>query len=251
MPTRDVKQAFSLDGRQVALHEQMPMIEEIRVLLLEALFLSREALCSRGRGATRLQFRHRCRDGLSDLGDGLQDGLRQLRQNMELADLVWDVAEDRLDGVRIERRAIRGDAQDLELASVQLCPESSEEPLDVFFRGVVVQDLVDKASERVIVDDGEDAVGTVVELVGREVPGEAIERQAQVLLLNLRDTFFSPPPRPNFGSWRRARTLGGLATSARRQSGTEVRPLPRCGRRWPRRGACRAPQETRGPTCPP
>ena len=72
---------------------------------------------------------------------------------MELTDLMPHPGEQFLDYHRIQRRAIGGDSQDLQTASLQLSLELAEERSDVLLRRVVFQNPIGQSRKRMIVQD--------------------------------------------------------------------------------------------------
>ena len=230
----DPSQGLLLGGRPMMLDEQMAMVKQVGDLLFEAFLASgqsavfprRPAAAKPGQRAFKLP---------ADLGDGLQDGFREFRQDVELADLMFDRAEDLDDGCRIQRRAVGRDALEGQAAGGEGLVQTLEESPDVLFGGVVVEDLVDQASEAVVVDDRQDAVRPVVEFVGGNVAGEVGQGGVEIVSGDALFGPFFPPLPPSSESWRRGRTRGGLATGARTQTGTAGRPRPPGAPPGPRR----------------
>ena len=100
---------------------------------------------------------------------------------MELAELVFDRAEHLDDGLRIERRAVGRDAPKGQPSGDQGLVEPPEEPEDVGFGRVVVEDLVQEPLEMAVIDDRQDAVRPVVEFVGGDGAGEVGQGGVEVL----------------------------------------------------------------------
>ena len=86
---------------------------------------------------------------------------------MEFADLVRHFGEHRLQRLWIKRRAIRGHAAQRQAAQPQRHPEPLEEGGDVLVIGIVLKHLVQQALEGAVINDGQDAKRTIVQLVGR------------------------------------------------------------------------------------
>ena len=76
--------------------------------------------------------------------------------------------------------------------------ESAEERLDVLVRRIVIEDLVGEPLEGAVVDDREDAEGSVIQLVGSDVAREV--RQSPVEIVGRRSVAppFSPPASTQF-----------------------------------------------------
>jgi len=150
----------------------MAMFEEIGNFLLQSLTAAPQPLgrC-RGGSATLADW---LADGqlLAHLGHGPHDGLGQFLQDMEFADLVGHVAEDAPQRLRIQGRAIGGDALELQAAQPQGHPEAVEERPDVRVLGVVSEHLIKQPLEGAVVDEGQDAKRPVVQLIGRDVSRE-------------------------------------------------------------------------------
>jgi len=52
--------------------------------------------------------------------------------------------------------------------------KSAEEADDVLVFRIMIQDVVHQAVETTVVNDGQHAEGTIVELVGGDIPGEVL-----------------------------------------------------------------------------
>jgi hypothetical protein len=233
----DPTQGVSLGLRQVVLDEQVAVIEQIGDPGLDAFFAGRQ-LAVGPRGAAPADVGQRGLQLPANLGHGLEDGLVQFGQNVELADLMADRTEYLDDGPGIQRRSIGGNALQAQPMGFQGILEPREEPCDVLLGRVVVEDFVDQAFEPVVVHDGQHAVGPVVQFVGGDVAGEVGQGLIQVAL---RDAFggpFFPPPPPSSGSWQRGRRHGGLAISARKPTDTAGRPRPPVAQPGRRHGGC-------------
>ena len=93
------------------------------------------------RGAAR-ELRLLRRQLLADPSNGAEDGLVQLRQDMELTDLMLHRAEDLGDRPWIQVRTVGGDPAEGQPPAGQGRPEASEEPPDIPMSRVVVEDFV-------------------------------------------------------------------------------------------------------------
>jgi len=137
------------------------MLKQVSDLAFEA-FLAGGQFTVGPRGPTPADLGQRAFESPADLGDGLENGFREFRQDVELTDLMLDRAEHLDDGSRIERRAVGRDALNLQPSGDQGLLKPPEEPQDVFFGRVVVEDLVQEPLEAVVVDNRQDAVWPVV-----------------------------------------------------------------------------------------
>jgi len=167
----DPPQVLLLGGRQVMLNQQVAMLKQVGDLLFDA-FLPGGQSAVGPRGPTPAELGQLCLQSPTDLGDGLENGFREFRQDVELADLMLDRTEHLDDGLRIQRRAVGRDAPKGQPSGGQGLLESCEKPEDVFFGRVVIEDLVKEPLEVVVIDDRKDAVRPVVQLVGGDVAGE-------------------------------------------------------------------------------
>jgi len=207
------------------LHEQVAVIEEIGDSLLNA-FLSPCGFL-RGFGwPPPSQLGQAGGQGFAYLGHRPQNGLGQFRDGVKLADLVRDVAEYLGDGDRIEWGTIRGDASQGQLPGAEDGLETPEEPPNVIVGRIMIKNLIEDSLERVVVHDGENAEGAVVQLVRGDVAGEARQRLVKILADDVFGGLFSPPIRPSSEWSRRGRTLGGRATDATRPIDTASRLPP-------------------------
>ena len=129
-------------------------------------------------------------------------------------------------------------------------PEAMEESRDVRVIGIVIEHLVKEPFESAIVNDGQDAKRTIVQLVGRDVPREIIQRGVQVIAADALLRLFPPRPQPSSESWRRAQRRGGPSRDANWPRGRVIRLPPPDAPPWPRPGVCSGSWEEPGPTCP-
>ena len=133
------------------------------------------------------------RVGIEDipfLGYGRQDRLGDLAENVEGTHLMGDVAEDCGDRLGIKRRAITGDPLEGQTAGRQGPLEAAEQRHDVLVNRIAVEDLVEQPLEGAVVDDREDAEGSVIQLVNGDEAREV--RQCPVEMLGI------DPPRRLF-----------------------------------------------------
>src|SRR5262245_45958651 len=117
-----------------------------------------------------------------------------------------DRAENLGDRFRVQRGGIRGDAAQSQTALFKTGVKAPEKRLDIFMAGVVIQNLEKQTLEGAIVDNGQNAEGTVVQFISGDVAGEIAQRPVKVTALHLTGRLFSPRPRPSFGWWPRAQT---------------------------------------------
>ncbi len=111
LPPRDALQRFSLRRSQVVLDEQMAVVEQIGDLGFEAFLAGRQFAVGRRRPAAA-EFGQRGLQLSPHLCHGLQDGLVDVGDDVELADLVRNRSKDVGDGRGIQGRAIGRDAFD-------------------------------------------------------------------------------------------------------------------------------------------
>src|SRR4051812_2569890 len=186
---------------------------------------------------------------LADLSDGAEDGLVELRQDVEATDLMRHGAEDLGNRLRIQLRTVGGDPTEGQAAAGQSRLEPPEELADITVSRGVVQDLVAEPREGAIVDDRQDAEGTVVQLVSSDVAGEAVEGPIEVVGPDSPGRLFPPWPPPSSGWWRRGRRPDGRARGASWRSDRVSRPRPPAGRPRPRPDGCSGPWARPGRTC--
>src|SRR2546428_8489634 len=93
--------------------------------------------------------------------------------------------------------------------------------------GIVIQHLIEDALVAAIIDRGEHAEGSVIELIGSHIPRKIRQGPIKEVRVHARLRLFFPPPRPSFGSWQRAQTPGGRATDASLPGGRASRPRRR------------------------
>ena len=116
--------------------------------------------------------------------------------DMELAELVGNGAKHLGYRLWIELRAVGRDAPQCQLVPLKCRLEGAEESLDVGVLRVVVQHFIDEAAKGAVVHDRENAERPVVQLVGRDVPGELIQRGVQIVAADVLLRLFSTP-QPN------------------------------------------------------
>jgi hypothetical protein len=201
-------------------HEQVAVLEQFRHPLLDPPGPTGPAPGRSGvaRPPPRQRGRLR-RQAFADAGRGMQDGLGQFLEDMELAHLVGNVAEHQGNGLRVQRRATGRDAQDGLIAGADPAVEPSEEAEDAHLGRVVVQDLVEQAPLPTGSDGRQHTEGAVVQRVGCQVAGGVSQGPIQVVGFQPRLGLFSPPPPPSSGWWHGGRRRGGPATGARRPLG--------------------------------
>lgn len=160
--SRDTPKCSVLGRGQLMLDKKIPILEEVRNLLLYALFPTRRFLLSGRGGTTSAKLRHSGLQFPAYFGDRLENGPREFCYDMKLAHLMRHVAKDLDNGTGIKRGPVGGYALEVKPMSIQDGLETSKEPLDVFAGGIVVEHLVDQAMKRAVVHNGQYAEGTVV-----------------------------------------------------------------------------------------
>ena len=183
------------------------------------------------RGATAWQAGQLGGQLFSDLGQRVQDCSVDLLDDMELTDLMSNRAEHLSNRDRIQRRAIRGNASNRQLAGLERRPEPSERGSDVGVCRVVVEDFIEQSLVGAVVYDGQDTKRAVVQLVNGDVAREAVEYRLEVIVPDSLLTFFPPRPRSSSGPWQRGRRHGGRATDANWHRGNASRLRRPAGRR--------------------
>lgn len=236
----DTQQRFAFGGRQVMLHEQVSAIEQCGDFFLQPLASLGEPF-GRFAGPPLGQLGFLSGDLLAFLGQGAQDRLGQFRDGVELAHLMFDGAENLGDRHGIQRGRIGRDAMQRETALLEHALEFTKESADVVVRRSVIQHLIADAFEAAIIDDGQDAVRTVVQFVGGDVAGEVREGPVKVGAFDLPGRFFFPPPPPSFGWWPKGRKRDDRARGANWPPRKASRPPRPGGRPWPRRDGCSGP----------
>jgi len=169
----DSLERLLLGGRQMVFHKKVAMVEQIANPLLNPFGFTGLSLPGL-RGAASGEGRLLGLEFLADLSHRVQHCLGDLLEHVELADLMPCPGEQVPNDHGIQRRAIRGDPQNLQAASVQLGIELPEESPDVFLRRVVFQNPVREPLKGVIVYDAQYAERPVIDLVGREVAAERL-----------------------------------------------------------------------------
>src|SRR5256885_16569533 len=91
---------------------------------------------------------------------------------------------------------------------------------------IVIQHVIEDALIAAIIDRGENAEGSIIELIGSHIPGKIRQGPIKEVRIHARLRLFSPPLRPSSGSSRRAQRRGGHATGATSLGGRASRPRP-------------------------
>ena len=188
-----------LRWRQIVLDEEVTMLEEIADAVFPSLPLACRAL-RRGRGRSATLGRQLVRrQRFSHFGHGPQDRLGQFFDHMEFADLVRHAAKHLTQRLGIQRRAVRGDTQQLQPAQSQCHPKAVEEGRDVLVIRIVVKYLKQEPFESAVVHNGQDTERAIVQLVSRDVPREVSQAPVEVGRPHLPGCLFPPRPPPSFG----------------------------------------------------
>ena len=106
-----------------------------------------------GRSAPR-KLGHFGLDGPANFSDGFQNGLGQLGNHVEFADLMKNVTENLGDRLRIQGRTVSRDSKQDKAASVQNSLKASKEVLYILFCGIVVEHFVDESAKGTVVYNG-------------------------------------------------------------------------------------------------
>ena len=110
--------------------------------------------------------------------------------------------------------------------------EAVEKRRDVPVIRIVIEHLVKEPFESAVVDDGQDAKRTIVQLVGSDVTREVSQAPVEVARPHLPGRLFSPRLPPSFGWWRRGQKPDDRATNASWQLGRASHPPRRVARPW-------------------
>src|SRR5439155_6358041 len=97
----DALQRPVLTRRELTPHEEMTMLEQVADFSLQVPASPGRSLCLRRAGAPAGELRLLRGQVLADLSDSAEDGLVQLRQDVEATNLVLDRAEDLGNGLWI------------------------------------------------------------------------------------------------------------------------------------------------------
>lgn len=149
--------------------EQVPVLEQVGDLSLEAFLLARGPARRFGGGASAFEPGLPLLQRPTRLCYSLDDSLVYLFDNVKLADLVRDYPEDIGNRLGVEWRAVGGDALKLQAACVECRLESLQEAPDILLGWVVIEDFIEQAPEIVVVYNGEHTKGAVVEFVSGDV----------------------------------------------------------------------------------
>jgi hypothetical protein len=204
--------------------EQVTVLEQITDLPLDPLLAAGGTPGGLRGGTAPRQLGGVGRQAFAQLGHGTEDRLGDFLEDVECAELVRHLAEDRGDRLGIQRRAIGRDPLEGQAARLQGGLEAAEERLDVLAGRVVVEDLVDEPLEGAVIDDREDAERAVIQLVGRDVSREVRQGPIEIFRVDPPRRLFPPRPRPSSGSWRRGRRRGAHARGSSPPSDRASRP---------------------------
>ena len=127
--------------------EEVAVVEQLADLPLDRLLAPGRSSRRLGAGAAPRQLRRRGGQPLPLLRHGREDRLGHLADDMEGAELMRDLAEDRGDRLGIQRRAVGGDPLDGQPTGRQGGMEAAEEGRDVHVRRVVIEDPVGEPLE--------------------------------------------------------------------------------------------------------
>ena len=192
MTAGDSHQGLPFGGAEIALDEQVAMLEEITDFPLDPLLATGGTPRRLRAGTTARQLGSARRQGLPQLGHRGEHRLGDLAQNVECAKLMWYVAENRGDRCGVQRRAVGRDPLEGESARFQSGVEATKEGHDVGLGGVVVEDLVGQPLECPVIDDRQDAERPVIQLVGGDVTGEVRQRPVEIVGVDLSRRLFPP-----------------------------------------------------------
>src|SRR5262249_12555867 len=89
-----------------------------------------------------------------------------------------------------------------------------------------------------IIDGGEYAEGTVIELIGGHIARKIRQGPVKEVRVQARLRLFFPPPRPSSGSWQKGQRHGGRARGANSRASRAGRLRPPVVPPDPSRGGC-------------
>ena len=245
---RDFLECFAFLRCQGLLHEKESIVEQRRDLRLNPFVFLDRALIRRVRRTSALRpFRLGFLESAANTRHRLQDRLIDFFQDVKHADLMPYAGKNVPNRLRIQIRAVRRDAAQQEFSSRENVFERHQEFADVVFRRRTVEDFVRQSPEFVIVDDGENAERSVVHFIDGDIPGELFKSSVEVIVgQDEQASFFPPPTRPSFGSWRVERKPDDPAKDANSPLDRGVRLRRRHGRRGRRRRWCSGREGRRG-----
>lgn len=249
LTSADPQKSPGFGRRAVMLDEEVTVLEEVGDFRLQPFLRPGEPGGLSGARTPARRRRDLCPDGFAYLRHRPQDSQGQVRDDVELANLVWHIAEDFKNGLRIQGGSVSRDPFEFQPTAIEGLLEVTEEPQDVLVRRVVVKDLVQKPSEPPVVHNREHTERAIVEFVGGNISGEIAKDLIQVVTLDERFAFFSPPPRPSSGLWQTGRRPDDPAKDATKRLGTPDRPRRPDARQSRLRGGCSCSPATQGPTC--
>src|SRR5262245_29313629 len=102
----------------------------------------------------------------------------------------------------------------------------------------MLQYLIQQPFVGVVVDDGQDTKGSIVQLIDGDVAGEVREAPVEIARPHLPRGFFPLQLPPSFGWWQTEQTPGDPATNANSRPDRVTRPPPRAARPTKPRGGC-------------
>ncbi len=111
--------------------EQVAVLEQVTDLALDPLLAAGGSLRRLGGGAAPWQLGSTGRQGLAQLGHGREDRLVHVVKDVECAELMRHVAEDRGDRLGVQRRAVGRDPLERQSTRLQGRVEAAKERLDV------------------------------------------------------------------------------------------------------------------------
>ena len=231
---RQGMQPGALRSRQMMLHKQIAMREQVRDLLLQPYTLPR--LPSRDRVFRRRSapFELGLFSGqvLAHLGHSVEHGQSDLFEDMEFTDLMGYVAKDGGNRYRVQIRTIGRDSGQPQAARLERGLEAAEKSRHELLGGGLAprQDLVEHAFKGVVVHDGQYAERPIVDFVRGNVAGEIRQGPVQIILLNVAGGPFFPRLRPNSGWSPMVQTPESRAITANWRGHRANRLQPRCGR---------------------
>ena len=202
------------------------MLEQVTDLLADPFAMLRHlAGCARGRTSAAEPRLGGCQL-FANPGHRTQYRFGQFLEDMKLAHLMWQIAENLGNWLWIQARTVGRDPLEFQTALFQQRLNPTEETLDVGVGGVVVENCIKDPPKGTVIDDRQHAERTIIQFIGCDVSREVSQHGVEIFFADMLLCFFPPRPPPSSGWWRRGQTRGGLSRDANSRRGKANRPPP-------------------------